>query len=592
MPKPGVLALVGENLKALRLPFPGGGGWSTGTGAGWSWSGGFLGRYSTVLGSRDYTQIVGDGSHSSIVSACVNWIARTFPEAPPAVWRQVGDEIPQIVRRHALVQMLRRPNPYYSGVLLWMATLVSWTIDGNAYWVKRRSAMGNVVELWYVPHWMMEPRWPSDGSQFISHYDYRPAAGELVQIPAKDVFHLRYGLDPENTRKGRSPLHGLYAEIYTDDEAMRFTAAILHNFGMPGVVVSPGTDTKKVASQDEMDAIKAKFKAEFTGDKRGDPIVLNRPTHVEQFGFSPNELDLGALRDIPEERVTAALGIPAAVVGFGAGMQTAKVGATMSELRDQAWEGNIIPTQRLIGEELTLQLLPDFATDADLQELEVGFDLSNVRVLQDAQTAVAERHATLVRAHIEKVGEARAHLGYPVSPEDMVYMPQPGVVAPPGDNAPKLLDDEWEQKFGAMEIQLKALEARFGGTAGGDALISMFKEAMAMVAKPVVLPNEDLKVRMEQLVAEALTKLSASDAERTASLTKTFAIALENYMHQHDARLEKALSTSFEKLGDALGDTLSQQKPAVIEFPKAQKVRLVYRDDGKVDHTEPMEEAI
>src|SRR5260370_3396111 len=107
---------------------------------------------------------------------------------------------------------------------------------------------------------------------------------------------------------------------------------------------------------------------------------MSKPTNIVQFGFSAGEMGLGAIRDIPEERVTAVLGIPAAVVGFGTGLQTAKVGATMSELRDQAYENCIIPTQRLVADELSVQMLPDFATPAELARLEVAFDLSKVRV--------------------------------------------------------------------------------------------------------------------------------------------------------------------------------------------------------------------
>ena len=253
----------------------------------------------------DWRKIIGDGSSSSIVEACVLWICRNFPEAPAVVVQTGDDAIPQTIR-HPFARKIRWPNPYYSGVLLWYGTLTSWVIDGNAYWLKVRDQLGRVVELWYIPHWMIQPRWPLDGSEYISHYEYRPA-GELLRLDPADVFHLRYGIDPDNTRKGRSPLRTLFLELGVDHEASHFSAAILKNLGVPGVVISPDKESKGAMDEQAREAIKAKFKQSFGGDNRGDPIVLSKPTNIMQFGFSPAELDLGAIRDIPEERVTAVL---------------------------------------------------------------------------------------------------------------------------------------------------------------------------------------------------------------------------------------------------------------------------------------------
>ena len=423
------MGLVADTVRSLAKaapPFPG---WGSGSWGSWggTW-GGRLPIFRGMPGERDWSKLIGDGSASSIVEACVLWLCRNFPEAPPIVVDsgEAADGIPQIVRGHALPKKLRRPNPYYSGTLLLYGLITSFIVDGNGYLLKVRDRLDRVAELWWVPHFMLEPRWSPDGSDYISYYDYRPM-GQYIQLAPRDVYHLRYGLDPENSRKGRSPLRTLFRELGVDEEASRFSASILHNLGVPGVVIAPDKESKGALDENAREAIKAKFKESFGGDRRGDPIVMSKPTSIVQFGFSPNDMDLGAIRDIPEERVTAVLGIPAAVVGFGTGLQTAKVGATMSELRDQAYENCIIPTQRLVADELSVQMLPDFATPAELERLEVAFDLSKVRVLQEAQGKLADRQSTLARAGIAKRSEARAAVGLPVRPEDDVFIPSPGV---------------------------------------------------------------------------------------------------------------------------------------------------------------------
>lgn len=368
----------------------------------------------------NYKCDVGDGFGSSTVMAPILWIARTFPEAPIAL--KINNEIEH---DHAMIELLKKPNDFYSGIALLMAALISFNTNGNAYWLKIRNTQLKVIQLWYIPHWMIEPRWNVEGTEFINHYDYIPD-GKRIRIENSDIVHFRNGLDPHNTRLGLSPLGSLFREIFTDDEAANFTAALLKNTGVPGLVISPAGEEQVL--KEDVRATKSWFKKKFFGDKRGEPLVMRGATNIKQFTFSPLEMDLGKLRQIPEERVAAILGIPAAVVGFGAGLQQTKVGATMKELREMAYESCIIPMQRLIAIEIENQLLIDFETKKDIK---VIFDLTNVRVLQEDQNKLAVRVGKLVDAGLIEVAEARTELGYEVKPEHHIYLRKVNVMAIP-----------------------------------------------------------------------------------------------------------------------------------------------------------------
>jgi hypothetical protein len=133
-----------------------------------------VGRWGFGLGSTryDYEASVANAGGNAIVAACVKWACRTFPEAPPMVeqrttkgWEPNDD--------HPLLGLLHRPNPYYSGLHLWSATLADYMLTGNAYWLKRRSAANRVVELWWVPSSIIEPKWPDNDTVYIGWYEYR-----------------------------------------------------------------------------------------------------------------------------------------------------------------------------------------------------------------------------------------------------------------------------------------------------------------------------------------------------------------------------------------------------------------------------------
>jgi HK97 family phage portal protein len=344
--------------------------------------------YSMFVGRTryDYAREVGDGSRNSIVMGCVLWICRTFPEAPVRVCAVNADGEDTPLDNHPLKLLLDTPNPYYPGELLWSATLADRTITGNAYWLKVRSALGRVVELWWIPSTMMEPKWPEDGSQFISYYEYKPGT-DPIRVETRDVVHFRYQtFDPHNIRKGLSPIQSVVREIFTDDEAANYTASMLRNVGVPPVVIAPGADASP--SEEELQQTKQRYQEVTTGDARGQALVMSGPTTVTTLGFNPLQMDVRNLRMVPEERISALLGIPAAVVGLGTGLDNTKVGATMSEMREQAYESNIIPTQRLMAAELRTQLLREFG---DIRKLKLDFDLGKVRVLQADENDLHDR---------------------------------------------------------------------------------------------------------------------------------------------------------------------------------------------------------
>jgi phage portal protein BeeE len=48
-----------------------------------------------------------------------------------------------IVDGHPLSALLENPNSFYAGTQLWMASIFSWCIAGNAYWLKVRNTSGD-----------------------------------------------------------------------------------------------------------------------------------------------------------------------------------------------------------------------------------------------------------------------------------------------------------------------------------------------------------------------------------------------------------------------------------------------------------------
>ena len=380
-----------------------------------------------------YHRHVREGLDSNVVMAPLAWILRNFTEAELTVERKAG-RLWTPLDDHRVLELVDRPNAYYNGDVLWKATLISYVLDGNAYWLKVRNALGEILGFLYLPHFLVEPRSPDDGSLLVSHYDYYPWHGApAVQLPVEDVVHYRFGLDPRDMRRGLSPVRPLLREVYTDDEAANFSATMLRNFGVPGGIIAPKSGDA-MPNSDDIEEMRQYMKTAFSGDRRGEWLVLGTPTETSQFGFDPQALMIGGLRDIAEERVCAALGLPAAVVGFGAGLQQTKVGATMKELRRLAWTSCLQPMQRSLSRQLGDEVIPTF--ERNPRRVRLSFDISSVPAFQEEELETARKVSLLVEKGILRVDRAQEMLGLEVDESQAIYLRSSSSAPVPAEEDP------------------------------------------------------------------------------------------------------------------------------------------------------------
>lgn len=396
--------------------------WGT-TGTPWTWSGSAFTTYNGPTSSEPRS--------SSVCEAVVGVIARTFPESPVHVLGPAGKGKTAPVENHALARLVAQPNAHYAGEQLMRATIGDWYYAGNAYWFKKRSAERRVAELWWLPAAYVEPA-SDDDEAFVQYYRYT-VGGKEQKLDPRDVVHFRNGLDSHNPRRGRSPFASVLSEIFQDNEAARFGQALLANMGVPGVVLSPADTTNGSLTEEEADAVKQKYKERFGGDRRGDVLVMTDPWKAQVLAWSPDQLDLTALRRVPEERISAVVGVSAMVVGLGVGLEHS-IYSNYDVAYQALYETLLIPLQRLYAGELQTQLLPDLGNPRTER---VAFDNSQVRVLQPDLDALWKRYGLAVDGALVTPNEAREALGLPpLQGADVLYVSVAKTPTPPADLVP------------------------------------------------------------------------------------------------------------------------------------------------------------
>ena len=392
----------------------------------------FMWMGSATVTDEEIRRKIGDGSSSDVLMSTIRWIQRAAVE-PPLV---AVDGNGEVVSDGPLVDILSNPNSNYGLPYLISGAIFDLSTSGNAYWLCVRNGLDEPSEIEYLPAWAVTPKWDGPGSlatrdmEFITHYEYQ-AGGQTIDLPPEDVLHFRQGVDAQNIRIGLSPLRGLMREIYTDIAASQYTSNTLSH-PIPGLMISPADSSVELPAE----ALEAAKRKVASGDFGG-VIGLTGAVRIDTFGFSPSEIDLSSLRDVSEERVTAALGVASAVVGFGTGLQSTKVGATMREMRKLSYQNGVLPLLSNIEEEIGRVLIPQLEAEGQ----GVMFDTSDVDALQEDSTALSTRITNEVRSGIRTVAEARAALGLEVGPFDDIYLRNLSMIEIPRNAPGNLLPD-------------------------------------------------------------------------------------------------------------------------------------------------------
>jgi HK97 family phage portal protein len=336
---------------------------------------------------------------NSAALACLNVLGTAFSEPPLEVYVKT-DEGLEYIPNHPASELLKNPNPNMSSNLLNNYIMTSVAVYGDAFLLKLKNESGSVVQLIPLLPDMVEVK--GNNEQLITKYEYKQK-GNTLSIPPEDMIHLRERIDPRNHRRGLAPLRSVMVEVLGDAAASQMGAALVKNTGVPSVVISPKNDLSMTS--DEAENIAEVFGRRFGGENRGRPLVISGgEVDIQTLSFSPKDLEIGKLRYINEERISAVLGVPAILAGLGSGLERATY-SNVRELREFFTEQKLIPTWNHFANEFTKQLLlQDYESDPKYC---FKYDLTDVRALSQDEDATMHRITEGFNAGFVTVNEAR-----------------------------------------------------------------------------------------------------------------------------------------------------------------------------------------
>jgi HK97 family phage portal protein len=321
---------------------------------------------------------------NSAVGSCISTAMDAIIEAPLYLYELVGtdeDGEPIWEKRpeHPISKLLANPNPFYTSAELRQATLLSRMVDGNGYNIIIENGYRQPVELWYEPHYAIEPYWnPGDVKSYIDYYARSVVSGNR-RMPVENVIHFRAGLDPRNTRKGLSSLKAFARGVKADDEIDILAYSLVRRKGIAGLVVMPKSDLDEFG-EDIREEMEERVSSKIAGGKQGGTLVMSRPVELVQPNFSPKDMDTTGMGRRSEERISGLLNTPAILAGLGAGLDRSTF-SNMEEAQRYYSERFLVPAWMREGEVYSRVLVPRFGLDPS--KFRVMADTTKVKALQD-----------------------------------------------------------------------------------------------------------------------------------------------------------------------------------------------------------------
>jgi len=357
---------------------------------------------------RRFDAFAAEGYVKNVVAfRAVNQVARAAASVPWTLTRE-GGESARVLARHALLDLLARPNPGMARSEFIEAVVGYLLIAGNAF-VEAVPAEGAPRELWALrPDRMRviagesglpegyvlalgaaERRWPVD-----------PLSGRA------GVLHLK-SFHPLDDWYGLSPVEPAAYAIDQRNQSDAWNMALLQNGARPsGALVYDPRDAGPANLSDEQFArLKAEVAAQYGGARNaGRPMLLDGGLDWKEMSLSPKEMDFLEARNAASRDVALAFGVPPQLLGIP-GDNTY---SNYQEARLALWEETVIPLLRHLRDELNAWLAPRFAAG-----LRLDLDLDEVSALTPRRERIWAR---LRQADFLTVNEKRLAAGLPPLP--------------------------------------------------------------------------------------------------------------------------------------------------------------------------------
>lgn len=362
----------------------------------------------------DWTIEAGEIRTNPIVAMCIDWSIRNATSVPMKLYTKTkyGEEVE--IEGHPILDLLKSPNPSYTGDTLVGSVITDLATIGSAYVAIAQTAGGKAGELYWLDARYVAPDFPSDGSSYMTAWQYTPPGlGVSQRFPVELIVNPRRGNDPVNDRVGYAPIMACYKEIGLVNLAANYTGAITKNTGATNIIVAPTGEGS--FNPTEAADLRISIQQNVSGENAGSPLIFSRPADVSSLGMSPRDLMLTDIDMAAVSRICGALGQSPMLHGLP---DSGRTYSNYRESQRSAWINGIIPLHDVLLNALNVTLLRWFDSTG---RLFLKYDYSNVEALAEDQKEQATRAVLLFEKGVITRNQALKIIGEEPAEDGDIY---------------------------------------------------------------------------------------------------------------------------------------------------------------------------
>ncbi|MEU0514328.1 phage portal protein [Amycolatopsis sp. NPDC006125] len=400
--------------------------------------------FGSMFGSRaDVIGQLDTMATNGTVFGIVDRIAQAIAGTEWKLYRKAasGNEEDRVrVTRHAALDIVTKPNPFYSRATFFEASSQHADLTGETWWVVGRSPrLRNLpLELWPVRPDRMTP--VPHPTKFLAGYIYTSPDGEQVPLELDEVIFTRRP-NPSDPYRGLGPVQAILTDVHSARYAAEWNKNFFLNSAEPGGII----EVEKRLSDPEFDELTKRWNEQHRGVARAHRVaVLEQGKWIDRK-YTQRDMEFTALRGVTRDALMEAFGFPKAMLGITQDVNRAN--AEAGEVMFARWL--IKPRLERWRDALNGMLLPLFGDTA--RDLEFDFD-NPVPDDEAAENAAMTAKAAAAKTYIDAGFDGESVKEALELPDALVWeKPAPPKLPAPGaQDQPAPVVDNWPAQVAAL----------------------------------------------------------------------------------------------------------------------------------------------
>ena len=288
-----------------------------------------LGGLTSSTTEKSNTEVL-TNYYTGVVHTCVTIIAREVAKHQIKVYKRMANGERFEVKQHDIIDLINKPNPEQTQYDIAEATESYREMVGEYFIALNMTESSNKPQEVYV----LRPdlfQIGVDSQGNVIGYQYTRPDGKTVRFGKDEIIHDKT-FNPTNMYRGVGTIQANIRNISIEDSASEYTDAFFQNNATPaGIVAVKGANDGQVFGDSAHKKLKQKWLDEFQGTEKAGKLAFLREAEVsyQQIGLGLDKVDMKSLRNMTEQAIYKAFGIPMIYAGDFEGMnyassQTAK----------------------------------------------------------------------------------------------------------------------------------------------------------------------------------------------------------------------------------------------------------------------------